>query len=219
MDFEDRYFDEVYGGAYDRRNPRRKTRPLLRAVAAEEPGGRLLDVGCAYGAFLLEAARDGRYRLAGTDVSEHAVEVARGRLAGHDVDLRTGGLFDCGFDEGAFDALCLFDVIEHIERLDDAFDRVRRLLRPGGLLALSVPVYDGPVGRLVDRLDTDPTHLHKWSRRRWLTVCESHGFQVVHWIGLWRYLLGGRFYLYWQSGRGRRFSPAVLLLARSPYSA
>ena len=214
MDFEDRYFAEVYGGDYDRRNPRRKTRPLVAAVSSELDGGRLLDVGCAYGAFLREAARDRRLELAGTDVSTHAVDVARRRLAGLAVDLRPGGLFDCDFEEGSFDAVCMFDVIEHIEDLDAAFARVGSLLRPGGLFAMSVPVYDGPTGRLVERLDTDPTHLHKLARDRWVQTCVEHGFGVQRWLGLWRYFVGGRVYVYWQSRLGRRLAPAVLLLAR-----
>lgn len=214
MDFEDRYFGEVYGGHYDRRNPRRKTRPMLEAVAAEQPRGRLLDVGCAYGAFLAEAARTDRYTLAGTDLSEHAVEVADDRLSAWHVDLRPGGLFGCGFDEGAFDVVCMFDVIEHIEDLDAAFAKVGGLLRPGGLFAMSVPVYDGPVGRLVQRLDTDPTHLHKWDRRRWLQAGTDHGFEVQRWLGLWRYFVAQRVYVYWQSVVGRRQAPAILVLSR-----
>jgi SAM-dependent methyltransferase len=214
MDFEDRYFAEVYGGDYDRRNPRRKTKPLLQAVARFVERGRLLDVGCAYGAFLREAARSGRYELSGTDVSGHAVDVARRRLAEQGVDLRPGGLFESDFTPGSFDAVCMFDVIEHIEDLDAAFARVGSLLKPGGLFAMSVPVYDGPVGGLVQRLDRDPTHVHKLARSRWVEVCDARGFQVLFWLGLWRYFLAGRVYLYWQSLYGKELAPAVLLFAR-----
>jgi SAM-dependent methyltransferase len=215
MDFERRYFDEIYGGAYDRRNPRWKTRPLLRAIEQAAPGGRLLDVGCAYGAFLCEASRSGRYELAGTDISEHAIDIATERLAGRDVDLRVGGLFDSGHPDGSFDVLCMFDVIEHLPDLDAAFAQVRRLLRPDGLFAMSVPVYDGAVGRLVGLLDKDPTHLHKLARGAWVDACGQAGFEVRSWIGLWRYLAAGRVYLYFQSRFGRQRSPAVLVLARA----
>lgn len=213
MDFERGYFDEIYGGEYDRRNPRRKTRRMLATLLRFESRGRLLDVGCAYGAFLREAHAAQRFELAGTDVSEHAVGVARSRLP-ESVDLRVGGLFDAGFEPGSFDVVCLFDVIEHIEDLTAAFDEVRRLLRPRGLFMMSVPVYDGPLGPVVRALDKDPTHIHKLGRRDWVDTTRDQGFDVLHWIGLYRYFLAGRRYLFWDSLVARPFAPAILLAAR-----
>jgi len=213
LDFERSYFDDVYGGDYDRRNPRYKMRRLLRTVMRFEDGGRMLDVGCAYGAYLAEAAASGRFELAGTDISEHAVDVARQRLPDA-VDLRPGGLFDADFEPGSFDAVCMFDVIEHIEDLEAAYARVRELLRPRGLFAMSVPVYDGPLGPLVQALDKDPTHLHKWPRGDWIDATARNGFDVMHWAGLFRYFLAGRRYLFWDTLVGRSFCPAILVLAR-----
>ena len=79
--FEQHYFEHVYRAAYDQRNPRYKHRSYLREVRRVAPeGGALLDVGCAYGSFLGEAA--GHYSCTGCDVSGHAVEVASRRLPG-----------------------------------------------------------------------------------------------------------------------------------------
>jgi len=212
-DFERGYFEDIYGGDYDRRNPQYKTRGMLEAVMRFETGGRLLDVGCAYGAFLRQAARTGTFELYGTDISAHAVDVAGQRL-GEAAKLQVGGLFDSTFEPGFFDVVTLFDVIEHIEDQDAAFARIRELLRPSGLLALTVPVYDGPLGPVVQRLDKDPTHLHKVGRRDWVESCRAHGFDVMHWMGLYRYFVGGRFYAYHQSLFGRRWAPAIFLVAR-----
>ncbi len=213
-DFEAGYFEDIYGGDYDRRNPTYKTRGMLDVVLRFEDGGRLLDIGCAYGAFLLQASKMGTWELSGTDVSEHAVDVARQRL-GDRADLRPGGLFESDFEPHSFDVVCMFDVIEHIADQDAAFARVRELLRPKGLLCLTVPVYDGPLGPVVSALDKDPTHLHKLGRRDWVTACHTRGFDVLHWIGLYRYFVGGRFYAYYQSLFGRRWAPAIMLVARA----
>ncbi|MEE2829090.1 MAG: class I SAM-dependent methyltransferase [Myxococcota bacterium] len=214
MDFEERYFSEIYGGSYDLRNPRWKTRALLAAVRQHCRAGRLMDVGCAYGAFLAEAAADGGFELWGTDLSEHALAEASRRLDGEAVQLQHGGLFDSGGVPGSFDVVTIFDVIEHIDDLDAAFEQLRVLLRPGGLLAVSVPVYDGPLGPLVDALDKDPTHLHKLSRDRWIELVDAAGFELLEWSGLIRYPILGKVYLHRQTRRLRRIAPAILLLSR-----
>jgi len=214
MDFEQQYFDGIYGGDYDRRNPRWKARSILASILRFRTGGRLLDIGCAYGAFLAEASRTGRFELSGTDVSEHAIQVARERLEGKGVELRVGGLFDTGHEPGSVDIACLFDVIEHIPDLQAAFAEIQGLLAPDGLLVLSVPVYDGLVGRLVERLDKDPTHVHKLGRSDWVDACTEHGFEVLHWMGLFRYFLAGRVYLHRQSLLFREMAPAILVFAR-----
>jgi SAM-dependent methyltransferase len=210
--FEQPYFEDVYGAAYDRRNPRYKHRSYLREVRRVAPeGGSLLDVGCAYGRFLREAARE--YSCAGCDVSQHAVEVASRRLPGVPI-------FRCDVlglpPAGRYDVVTCFDVLEHVPDLDRALAHLRRVLRPGGVLALAVPVYDTPVGRLVTLLDRDPTHLHKLARRAWLERLRSAGFEDVRWRGILRYHLGGALYLHWCSRWIRRFSPAILVTAVAP---
>ena len=98
---------------------------------------RYLDVGCSTG-FVVEAARDRGWQAVGLDLNPSAVEF--GRLRG--LDLRASALDDAGFAPGSFDAISLFDVLEHL------LDPVRTLracidlLAPGGILFLYVPNYD-----------------------------------------------------------------------------
>jgi 2-polyprenyl-3-methyl-5-hydroxy-6-metoxy-1,4-benzoquinol methylase len=116
---------------------------------------RYLDVGCSTG-FVVEAARDRGWEATGIDLNPSAIEFGRTR----GLDLRTVALEDAGFPAGSFDALSLFDVLEHL------FDPVRtlracvRLLRPGGILFAYVPNYDS-ASRLLMGKDAHfiwPTH-------------------------------------------------------------
>jgi SAM-dependent methyltransferase len=104
---------------------------------AAGPAPRYLDVGCSTG-FVVEAARDRGWRASGLDLNPSAVEFGRGR----GLDLRAVALAEAGFAPGSFDAISLFDVLEHL--LDPA--RTLRtcidLLVPGGILFLYVPNYD-----------------------------------------------------------------------------
>jgi len=210
--FESDYFDANYGGDYDARNPAYKFRALLGAIRMHQPSGRLLDIGCAYGKFLEVAADEGGYTLSGMDLSEHAAGIAAQRLEPRGVRVRVGGVLDDPFPDETFDVVTMFDVIEHVPDLDAAFSAAKARVAPGGVLALSVPVYDGPVGVLVEAMDMDETHLHKYGRHDWVRRCEAAGLRVLRKVGIVRYFVGGRFYVHVQSRRMFPVSPAILLV-------
>ena len=103
------------------------------------PGGRLLDVGCGNGHFLAQIAALG-WRAEGVDPDPAGVAAAR--AAG--LRVRQGTLAD--FDDehaGAFDVVTLSHVIEHLHEPRTELTRIRRLLRPGGLLWIATPNLEG----------------------------------------------------------------------------
>jgi SAM-dependent methyltransferase len=107
------------------------------------PPGSLLDVGCNVGAWLEECA--GRYpgiRLAGIDINESALEVARARLPA--VELHRSGAETIPFADETFDCVTCVEVLEHVpvELRPAVFREMHRVLKPGGLLLLTVP-HDG----------------------------------------------------------------------------
>ncbi len=210
--FEDAYFEDIYGGAYDARNPKYKHRALLAALRMHQPSGRLLDIGCAYGKFLQVAAEEGCYDLSGCDVSDHAAGIARERLVPHKVHIQQGGVLDDPFPGEIFDVVTMFDVIEHVTDLKAAFAAVKSRLKVDGIFAFSVPVYDGPIGILVEAMDLDPTHVHKLGRDAWVKAAEANGFEVLRWLGIVRYFVGQRFYLHLQTTTLRRHCPAILVI-------
>lgn len=100
------------------------------------PGGRLLDVGCGSGAFLAQMAELG-WRTQGVDPDPAAV--AGAREAGLDVTQGTLADLDTQEDAGEFDAITLSHVIEHLHDPGADLRRIKRLLRPGGLLWIATP--------------------------------------------------------------------------------
>jgi SAM-dependent methyltransferase len=112
------------------------------------PGMRVLDVGCGNGRHSFEALRRGAEVVA-TDLDEAALaEVARMsdamRLAG---EVAGGGSLRtvCAdarrlpFDDGEFDVVIAAEVLEHIRDDSTAIAELHRVLRPGGLIAVTVP--------------------------------------------------------------------------------
>lgn len=110
-------------------------RRLLAALRRLAPlaGKRLLDVGCAYGWFL-EAAREAGMTPCGLEPDPGIAAAVRGHL---EVWV---GYFPAAVPAGeTFDVISFNDVLEHVHDLDGALAACRRLLRPGGLLAVSAP--------------------------------------------------------------------------------
>jgi len=108
------------------------TRHLARIEAGVSPG-RILDVGCANGDFL-KVARDRGWEVFGADPS-----VAREQVAAAGIALVGTNVHDATIQLGSLDAITFWDVLEHVT--DPVADLVRagELLRPNGVIALTVP--------------------------------------------------------------------------------
>jgi 2-polyprenyl-3-methyl-5-hydroxy-6-metoxy-1,4-benzoquinol methylase len=140
--------------------------------------GHLLDVGCFQGRFLHAAARSG-WRATGTEIARDAVSHAREE---HGLDVRLGSLEEIAFPSGAFDAVVLLDVIEHVPDPRRTMDEVHRVLRPGGVVYLWTPNFDcltrrvarGRWGAVVF-----PWHLHYFGARTLGRLVEETGFAPV----------------------------------------
>jgi 2-polyprenyl-3-methyl-5-hydroxy-6-metoxy-1,4-benzoquinol methylase len=110
------------------------------------PRPHYLDVGCSTG-FCVEAARDRGWDAIGIDLNPSAVEYGQSR----GLDLRPVALVDAGFAPGQFDAVSLFDVLEHLLDPVPTIRSCIRLLASGGILFLYVPNYDSASRLLMGR--------------------------------------------------------------------
>ncbi|HKQ60819.1 MAG TPA: methyltransferase domain-containing protein [Candidatus Polarisedimenticolaceae bacterium] len=211
MSFERAYF-ETYYADYAKQNPPRKLafyRSWAESLvgAAERP--RVLDVGCAFGSFL--GALDPRWELHGIDVSEYAIGLARERVPRARLAVAGAGAIPF---PAPFDLITAFDVIEHVPDLPAVREGIRARLGPRGHLLFVVPVYDGITGPVIRRLDRDPTHVHRRSRRFWLEWAGA-AFDLVRWAGIYRYLLPGGYYWHRPTRRLRGATPAIIVAARA----
>ncbi len=97
--------------------------------------GRLLDVGCGDGSFLV-AARDRGWQVAGTEVSRWA---ARRLREGHRLAVSEGDLLEIDRWETSFDVVTMWHVLEHTERPLQTLRRAGELLGRDGILIVAVP--------------------------------------------------------------------------------
>jgi 2-polyprenyl-3-methyl-5-hydroxy-6-metoxy-1,4-benzoquinol methylase len=120
----------VYGGDHVQAQYAARYDRLLSIARETDSVESVLDVGCGSGNFLAYAGEIG-IRAVGVDVDPRAVEAARER--GCDAHL-PGDL-----DEAEFDAVTLWDVIEHVTDPDSLLKEATDRLRPGGALLMETP--------------------------------------------------------------------------------
>lgn len=104
----------------------------LALVKKYARGGKILDAGAAYGLFLKAASSD--FECAGIDVSEYAAAVARQEFG---MNVKAGNIEKTDFPDAHFDAIVLWDIIEHLIRPVEAMKEVHRILKPGGYVFIS----------------------------------------------------------------------------------
>jgi ubiquinone/menaquinone biosynthesis C-methylase UbiE len=100
-------------------------------------GGTVLDIGCGTGETMALLRELGAARVAGTDLSDHALAHARSR--GGPVAAALAEALP--FPSACADVLVSADVIEHVDDDRVALREYRRVLRPGGTLLVTVPSY------------------------------------------------------------------------------
>ena len=106
--------------------------------------GRLLDVGCALGDFLVEAKAVG-WDVEGVEISSFAAERARAR----GLRVTAGRLEELDLPPASFDVVTLYDTIEHLPDPVATLGAVRQLLVPGGIVHLVTPNVGGFQQRLL----------------------------------------------------------------------
>jgi len=108
---------------------------------------RILDVGCGSGSITLGLAAAAGHVI-GVDLADadEGFAEARTYATAHgieNVEFREGSIYGLGFPDDSFDACTLFSMLETLDEPLAALAEVRRVVRPGGLIAASSIEYGG----------------------------------------------------------------------------
>lgn len=152
----------------------KRCRPLLMWRSP----GKILDVGCGTGHFLAAMQKYGTWEVVGIDLNPEAVAFARSVLK---IEAYTGKIEDIGLPPHIFDAVTMWDTLEHLRDPRSALLGVWRVLKPDGRLLLRVPSLDSLdaclFGRYWAGLDA-PRHLVVFSQKTLKRLLEETGFMV-----------------------------------------
>lgn len=177
-------YHEAIVGYYGRRTAEECAAFLLPRLP---PDAVMLDLGSGPGTITAGLARRAR-RIIGLDASADMVEEARSRVAGQGIGNATfevASAYDLPWSDDTFDVVYAHQVLQHLADPVRALREARRVLRPGGLLA----VRDADYGTMVHS-PTEPAIEH-W-RRLYHKVTAANGGEAD----------AGRFLLSWVTEAG-----------------
>jgi 2-polyprenyl-3-methyl-5-hydroxy-6-metoxy-1,4-benzoquinol methylase len=104
---------------------------------------RFLDVGCAYGGFLVAFAERGAADVVGIDINEGLLELARHNLSDNGIkaNIMKADILEENLPEQifTFDIVSCNDVIEHVDNPMQAIVNLSHLLKPNGILFMEIP--------------------------------------------------------------------------------
>jgi 2-polyprenyl-3-methyl-5-hydroxy-6-metoxy-1,4-benzoquinol methylase len=160
---------------------RRRIERLQQLTGTASGSLRLLDVGCSSGAFL-EAAQGMGIAARGVEPAPSAAASAREK----GLDVVTGTLDRAGFEPGSFDAVTLFEVIEHLQDPLSLARDVLRVLRPGGIWLIGTANAASWTAALMGarwqylNIASHGGHVSFFSPRSIAVLAERSGFAVEH---------------------------------------
>ena len=106
----------------------------LAAASVVQPGDRVLDAACGTGDLAIADRAAGALSVTGLDFSERML--ARARRKAPTLEWVVGDLLELPFEAGTFDAATIGFGIRNVSDLEGGLAELRRVLRPGGRLAI-----------------------------------------------------------------------------------
>ena len=169
-----------------RRTFKRRLRGVLQKTHYNAKGKRLLDVGCAGGAFP-SAARDAGFQAQGIEPSRWLCDYARNTYG---LEIRQGILQRGIYPDASFDVVSLWDVIEHVAEPSEMLAIIRQLLSRGGYLWVNFPDIGSVTARLLSWRWPFwlSVHLHYYTRQTMRRQLEQAGFEVLYMAPHWQQL-------------------------------
>ena len=150
---------------------------LVLKYLKNKQNGSFVDIGCGYG-WLLDYF-DTAKRVCGSDISEHAIEVARKRSPSREfkvADIQAGVAFD-----NKFDLVLAINVIEHLPNPAAGIKAICDALKPGGITLVHLPTINNAFNKWEYKYlyDSDPTHIYRPKGSEIRKMFEDNGLKTM----------------------------------------
>jgi SAM-dependent methyltransferase len=197
---------------------RRRVRAVLDFLAPQA-NDRILDAGCGHGYYLRVLSDLWAVRGVGVEYRPSWIDQGRRELAGTGATLVRGDVCRLSFVAECFDKVIMSEVLEHVPDDAAALREAHRVMRPDGILAITVPhtnypFFWDPVNKVLERvfrthLPREPLwlggiwadHFRLYTPAALLGLVERSGFEVVEVRRLTHYCFPFAHHLYYGLGK------------------
>ncbi len=107
-------------------------------------GKKLLDIGCSDGLFLHIIKKQFNLKLIGIDRNKDAIELAL--KLNSNITFKKANAETLPFENDSFDFVTCFETLEHIPNREHAMNEIVRVLKPNGMIIISIPIETGLTG-------------------------------------------------------------------------
>ena len=151
----------------------------LQELRAYIDGGPILDVGTATGFFLDEVKAQGKFDPYGVEVSEYAGGIAAQKFGKDRIHI--GTLETAPFPDNFFSAVAMSDLIEHVQDPLAILQKVRQILKPGGIAMIVTPDASSLTRKLMGAKWTHfkLEHLFYFTPRSMQRLAKDSGLQLL----------------------------------------
>lgn len=154
-----------------------KRKILLIRKYLETPGKKILDYGCGTGSFVIAAANAG-FSSAGYERDDKARMISKQN--GAEVLASKNQVFEN--NTNSFDVITLWHVLEHLHDFPQILKDFYRVLKPGGLIIIAVPIANSADSEHYKEHWAAwdlPRHLLHFTPGTLIKVCNEAGFNLV----------------------------------------
>lgn len=148
-------------------------------VLRHKKGNNLLDIGCSTGTFLQKMRDWHGWNVTGIELNDNAADMGRKRF---NLNIYTGTLEHHKFNENMFDAITLWDVLEHQHSPINTLREINRILDTNGILVLRVPNESSWDARLFGKYWAGydcPRHFYVFNKKTITIMLQKCGFTII----------------------------------------
>lgn len=201
--FLERYYNRKFftgskqrAGYYDYEGDRmaeiKNMRAYLKGIMRYKKNGKLLDMGCATGLFLLEAQKE-KFDVYGIDVSRYAIGIAKKRFGKR---VKLSSIEKSDYEKQEFETITMFDLLEHLKDPRDVLIKTKSILKNDGLLVINTGDTNSFMAKMQGKdwhFFIPPQHFFYFSVSNLKSLLDQAGFKIIKvdrkgkWVSL-RYL-------------------------------